>query len=398
MLAAGPARRAAGAGRAAGTSRSTGGTDGPGRPRSAAAVPTVARRRPSACGSRASRPPTPSATPWPQLGLGAASGCSGAACRSRTCSSTAEALYGQPRPADPSAVSDARSSTGATAPLRRAPRSGRPGRDAEPGAATGATGAGPPPPGPGQGAARPRGGHRLRAGRGVRRRGRPPPRRARSATPRHPDLRRVLRLHHLGASSCSSPSSAPEVLCPDRRTGMLGLYLASPLTRDTYLLAKAAAVAGAARLVTLGPPLLLLVAFILQGLGPDGPGDVGDAAASASCWPGSLLAGRLHRRVAGRLQPHRPPGGRRRPVVHPAPARDRRGHRRPGRGRRRARVAARLQPGRRRPFELVQRIYGERGRARPDIATALLVAVQRRLDRARAAACWSALPALVVTR
>ena len=32
---------------------------------------------------------------------------------------------------------------------------------------------------------------------------------------------------------------APEVLCPDRRTGMLGLYLASPLTRDTYLVGKA---------------------------------------------------------------------------------------------------------------------------------------------------------------
>ena len=33
---------------------------------------------------------------------------------------------------------------------------------------------------------------------------------------------------------------APEMLCTDRRTGMLGLYLASPLTRDTYLVAKAA--------------------------------------------------------------------------------------------------------------------------------------------------------------
>ena len=28
---------------------------------------------------------------------------------------------------------------------------------------------------------------------------------------------------------------APEALCPDRRTGLLGLYLASPLTRTSYL-------------------------------------------------------------------------------------------------------------------------------------------------------------------
>jgi ABC-2 type transport system permease protein len=67
---------------------------------------------------------------------------------------------------------------------------------------------------------------------------------------------------------------APEVLCPDRRTGLLGLYLASPLTRDTYLVAKAIAVALVLALVTLGPPLVLLIAFTLQGTGPDGPGDI----------------------------------------------------------------------------------------------------------------------------
>lgn len=63
----------------------------------------------------------------------------------------------------------------------------------------------------------------------------------------------------------------PEILCPDRRTGMLGIYLASPLRRDTYLLAKALATASVLALVTVGPPLLMLVAYVLQGVGPDGP-------------------------------------------------------------------------------------------------------------------------------
>ncbi len=67
---------------------------------------------------------------------------------------------------------------------------------------------------------------------------------------------------------------APEALCPDRRTGLFGLYLASPLTRDTYLIAKAAAVSGLLAIATLGPPVLLLVANVLQGIGPDGPGEV----------------------------------------------------------------------------------------------------------------------------
>jgi ABC-2 type transport system permease protein len=66
---------------------------------------------------------------------------------------------------------------------------------------------------------------------------------------------------------------APEVLCPDRRNGMLGLYLSAPLTRDTYLLAKAAAVASVLALVTLGPPLLLLIAYTFEGTGPANPGD-----------------------------------------------------------------------------------------------------------------------------
>ena len=51
---------------------------------------------------------------------------------------------------------------------------------------------------------------------------------------------------------------------------MLGLYLASPLSRNSYLVAKAAAIGIVLALVTLGPPLLMLIAFVLQGSGPDG--------------------------------------------------------------------------------------------------------------------------------
>jgi ABC-2 type transport system permease protein len=67
---------------------------------------------------------------------------------------------------------------------------------------------------------------------------------------------------------------APELLCTDRRTGMLGLYLASPLTRNTYLLAKAVAVVVLLALVTLGPVLLMLIGLTIVGRGPDGPLDL----------------------------------------------------------------------------------------------------------------------------
>jgi ABC-2 type transport system permease protein len=65
----------------------------------------------------------------------------------------------------------------------------------------------------------------------------------------------------------------PEVLCSDRRNGMLGMYLASPLTRETYLLAKVLGVLPVLLLVTLGPELLLLVG---RSLVDAGPGSVGD--------------------------------------------------------------------------------------------------------------------------
>ncbi|MDP9006701.1 MAG: ABC transporter permease [Actinomycetota bacterium] len=65
----------------------------------------------------------------------------------------------------------------------------------------------------------------------------------------------------------------PEVLCPDRRHRTLGLYLASPLTRDTYLAAKVLAVVPVLAMVTLGPPLLLLVGLTFAGAGPAGVGE-----------------------------------------------------------------------------------------------------------------------------
>lgn len=65
---------------------------------------------------------------------------------------------------------------------------------------------------------------------------------------------------------------APEAMCPDRRSGMLSLYLAAPLTRTRYLASKGAAIFTALLFVTLGPPLLLLIGLSLQSAGPHGPG------------------------------------------------------------------------------------------------------------------------------
>ena len=64
----------------------------------------------------------------------------------------------------------------------------------------------------------------------------------------------------------------PEVLCSDRKNGMLGVYLASPLTRETYLLAKVLAVLPVLALVTLGPQLLLLIGRTLVDAGPNSVG------------------------------------------------------------------------------------------------------------------------------
>ncbi len=68
-------------------------------------------------------------------------------------------------------------------------------------------------------------------------------------------------------------ATVPDVMCTDRRTGMLGLYLAAPLTRDGYLAAKSAAVTTVLAVVTLGPPLLLLIGYSLVEAGPAWPVD-----------------------------------------------------------------------------------------------------------------------------
>ncbi len=66
---------------------------------------------------------------------------------------------------------------------------------------------------------------------------------------------------------------SPEVLCPDRRSGVISLYLSSPLTPVTYLIGKALGVFAVTGLITLVPPLVLLFGVAMQGAGPDGFGN-----------------------------------------------------------------------------------------------------------------------------
>ena len=65
----------------------------------------------------------------------------------------------------------------------------------------------------------------------------------------------------------------PEILVADRRNGMLPLYLSTPLRLWSYLVSKAAAVTVALVVITVGPLLFLLVAYTVEGSGPDGLGD-----------------------------------------------------------------------------------------------------------------------------
>lgn len=65
-------------------------------------------------------------------------------------------------------------------------------------------------------------------------------------------------------------AAAPGVLTTDRTSGMLALYLASPLTRATYVLAKALGIFAVMLLVTVAPILFLVLAYTLVGSGPGG--------------------------------------------------------------------------------------------------------------------------------
>jgi ABC-2 type transport system permease protein len=63
---------------------------------------------------------------------------------------------------------------------------------------------------------------------------------------------------------------APEAIVRDRRDGMFALYLSTPLSRTTYVVAKVLAVLGTMALIVLGPPVLWVVGYTFQSQGPDG--------------------------------------------------------------------------------------------------------------------------------
>lgn len=63
---------------------------------------------------------------------------------------------------------------------------------------------------------------------------------------------------------------SPEALVRDRRDGMYSLYLSTPLTRPTYLLAKVIAVLGTLSIIVIGPAVLAFLGYTVQSLGPDG--------------------------------------------------------------------------------------------------------------------------------
>lgn len=66
---------------------------------------------------------------------------------------------------------------------------------------------------------------------------------------------------------------APDALVRDRRDGMLSLYLSTPLTRVTYLLSKIATVTGVLAIIVVLPTVLYLLALTFASFGPEGFSD-----------------------------------------------------------------------------------------------------------------------------
>jgi len=60
----------------------------------------------------------------------------------------------------------------------------------------------------------------------------------------------------------------PELLSADRQSGMLGMYLAGPITRGSYLASKGAAMLTILAFVTFLPLVFVLIGYSITGLGP----------------------------------------------------------------------------------------------------------------------------------
>ncbi len=74
----------------------------------------------------------------------------------------------------------------------------------------------------------------------------------------------------LTAAAVFTAFVAPEAIVRDRRDGMFALYLSTPLTKPTYLLAKAIATVGTLWLIVGAPAMMAFIGYTTQGLGPDG--------------------------------------------------------------------------------------------------------------------------------
>ena len=83
-------------------------------------------------------------------------------------------------------------------------------------------------------------------------------------------------------------TTGPGGLIADRNSKSLSLYLASPLDRNTYLIAHFVALVGTLALVTVGPALLYLIGSMFQGVGPDGIAGVAATAGKIVLAGGSI--------------------------------------------------------------------------------------------------------------